>query len=170
MSGFNPKRLTKGDAENRPMCQPLRQVREGFSLIELMVVVAVAGILAAIAYPAYTSWVQRSRRADAMAVLTAIVQAQERYRSNNSAYAPDVDTLNVNVSAIAPNYDISIAGVDNPPTLTSGYVVTATVKTSGLQKNDTNCATMSVQLLGALLQYLASDAANNDTRSTCWGR
>jgi type IV pilus assembly protein PilE len=154
------------------MRPPARQVRQGFTLIELMVVVVIAGILAAIAYPAYTSSVQRSRRADAMSVLTALVQAQERYRSNNSAYAPDVGTLGMtnDVSAIAPNYDVSIAGVGNPPALASGYIATATVKSSGLQKNDTSCATMSIQLQGALLQYLAYDASSNDTRLTCWGR
>lgn len=97
------------------MRQSLRQAHCGFSLIELMVVVVIAGILAAVAYPMYTSFLQRSRRADAMAVLTAVVQAQERYRTNLSSYASDLVALNVNTSAITNSYAVSIAGIGNPP-------------------------------------------------------
>lgn len=135
-----------------------------------MVTVVIVGILAAIAYPAYTSFVQRSRRADAIAVLTAIVQAQERYRSNVSSYAPDATTLNVDTSAITKSYDVSIAGVGSPASLTSGYIVSATVNSSGPQKNDNTCATMSIQLDGAKLSYLAADAASADTHLTCWAQ
>lgn len=152
------------------MRQSLRQAHCGFSLIELMVVVVIAGILAAVAYPMYTSFLQRSRRADAMAVLTAVVQAQERYRTNLSSYASDLVALNVNTSAITNSYAVSIAGIGNPPSLTSGYVVSAAVNSSGPQKNYTTCATMGVQLDGAVLTYLATDANNVDTRSTCWAR
>lgn len=87
----------------------------GFSLIELMVVVVIAGILAAVAYPAYTSHVQRGRRADAMAVLTAVVQAQERYRANNATYAATASALGVDVSQLTQIYSLTLAGVGNPP-------------------------------------------------------
>lgn len=151
------------------MCMPGYSARRGFSLIELLVVTVIAGILAAVAYPAYTSHIQRSRRADAMAVLTAIVQAQERYRANNTAYAETASTLGVDVSKVTPLYDITLVGVGNPAGFTAGYVATASVR-DGVQKNDSNCATMSIQLQGGVLQYLASSSANADTRTICWGR
>ncbi|WP_161955496.1 type IV pilin protein, partial [Escherichia coli] len=84
-------------------------------MIELMVVVVIAGILAAVAYPSYTSHVQRGRRADAMVVLTAIVQAQERYRANNSTYAATASALGVDESKLTQIYSLTLEGVGNPP-------------------------------------------------------
>jgi len=57
--------------------------QSGFTLIELMITVAVVGILAAIAYPSYTTYVERARRADAKAVLSEANQWMHRYYSNN---------------------------------------------------------------------------------------
>lgn len=57
--------------------------RKGFSLIELIIVMAIAGILAAVAIPSYQNYVIRTKRGDAMAALQAAAQALERYRSNN---------------------------------------------------------------------------------------
>ncbi|MFX7507090.1 type IV pilin protein, partial [Acinetobacter baumannii] len=80
-----------------------------------------------------------------MAVLTAIVQAQERYRANNSTYAATASALGVDVSKLTQIYSLTLAGVGNPPSLTSGYVATAAVLESGVQRNDSTCATIGVQ-------------------------
>lgn len=65
--------------------------RGGFSLIELMVVVAVVGILASIAYPSYTEYVRKSRRAECSAVLVGVANAMERRYSISNSYDGDVD-------------------------------------------------------------------------------
>jgi len=74
------------------MNRAIRHVRRntparGFTLIELMIALVVAGLLAAIAYPGYQQYVQRGRRADAKGSLVEMAQFMERYYSENNSYA-----------------------------------------------------------------------------------
>jgi type IV pilus assembly protein PilE len=64
----------------------ISRVHRGFTLVELMIVVAIIGILAAIAYPAYTQQVQRSRRSDATTVLLEAAQFMQRYYNANNSF------------------------------------------------------------------------------------
>lgn len=157
------------------MHSPIRRRPRGFTLIELMVVVVVAGILASIAYPAYTSMIQRSRRADAMALLTAVVQAQERYRSNRATYAESPSDLNLGtevVEKISKHYTLDITKVPDLADMAGGYVATASVVSTSPQRGDEKCAKLAVMVKGAVLTYL--DAAKGATSlaesSNCWKR
>jgi type IV pilus assembly protein PilE len=119
-------------------------VDKGFTLIEVMIVVVVIAILAAIAIPSYQYFVRNAQRADGMSALMDIRTAQERWRANYHAYAGpnpdypgnvDIDSL-VPFGATSPDGFWTLAITHNSA---STFRVTAT-KTDGLP--DARCSTM----------------------------
>lgn len=69
----------------------MKQKNRGFTLIELMIVVAIIAILATIAYPSYQNFAMRNRRADGKDLAMRIASAQERYYTNHNEYAASDD-------------------------------------------------------------------------------
>ncbi len=78
-----------------------KSLESGFSLIELLIVVAIIGILAGIAIPAYTNYLMKSRRSDARTLLTQIAAKEEQYFQDNRSYTTDLSQLGV-LSTQAP--------------------------------------------------------------------
>mgnify|MGYP001944455157 CR=1 FL=1 len=103
---------------------------KGFTLIELMIVVAIVGILAAFAYPSYTEHVRKARRADAQAALLELAQFMERYYTANGRYvdatgvAPTLPFTEAPKDGGTKFYDLGFSGTPTAST----YVLQATPK------------------------------------------
>ena len=122
---------------------------KGFTLIELMVVIAIVGILAIIAIPGYTEQVAKSRRAEAMRGLGDLQLRQERWRSNHTTYGTYADLLSPTVD----NYTLTVT----TPTAT-GYALTAT--RAGAQTGD-RCGNFVLTVAAGVATKTTSSSASN---------
>ena len=95
---------------------------QGFTLIELMIVVVIIGIIAAVAYPSYNNSVPKARRSDGQAALMDIMNAEERYFTENNTYTTTIADVNKSTTSEEGHYTISAAacgsGIDTCVILT----------------------------------------------------
>jgi len=136
----------------------------GFTLIELMIVVAIVGLLVAIALPSYQLYVERGDRASARAAMLEAQQFMERFYATNNAYDQTVGGVAVALPARftavpqeAPTYDIAIpASGASAPTATS-YTLVATPR-----KTVSKCATLTLTHTGV------KGFTGSGTVADCW--
>jgi len=128
----------------------------GFTLIELMIVVAVVAILAAIAYPSYQNYILKSQRADAHDALLRIQLEQERWRANNPAYTGDLSDLGLTAESDDGHYQLAISNE-------SGSSFTATATAQGRQANDSNCQSITLTVTGG-----SADRDGTPGGDDCW--
>ena len=135
--------------------------QNGFTLIELMVVVAIIGVLSAIAYPSYQSYMKKSARADAKVGLSKLADKQERFYLQNNTYTTAFTSAGLNTSSVSEEgyYDFTISSTD----LVSGFIITATPVTGKSQANDTGCTVMTLSSTGAK----TPNGPEPDTKD-CW--
>jgi type IV pilus assembly protein PilE len=137
----------------------------GFTLLELLIVVAIIGILSSIALPAYQNSVLRSARAEAKTELLQVASDQERHFSNFSTFVDDATPLNTPVVAGRDRttqnafYAISVAACGGGA-ITNCFIATATAQNA--QTADT-CTTLTISDTGVR-------GATGDTANECWQR
>lgn len=136
------------------------RMSRGFTLIELMIVVAIVAIIATVALPNYTSYVQRGNRASAKAALLEAQQFMERYYAANNRY----DQNNAGTAVALParlqtaptegaRYDIAISAVDS-----TSFTLTATPRTGV----DDNCGNLTLTNTGV------RNVSGTESVANCW--
>jgi type IV pilus assembly protein PilE len=139
--------------------------QSGFTLIELMITVAVVAILASIAIPSYSDYVTRSRRNDARLSLAQSAQWMERFRAENrGSYSNATLQPGTTVSPASGTamYDIAVAVGAGGAT----YQLTATPRTGSAMASDA-CATYTLASDG---QRTAAGVSSGDVFERCWNR
>ncbi len=134
----------------------MRLTQQGFTLIEVMIVVVILGIISAIALPSYQEHVRRANRAEGMAFLQDVAARQERYFAQNNKYITSADTTELKKLGLSGNtsetgkYTLTtVNGTDN-------YTLTVTPTFT-----DTKCGTFTLNALG-------EKTVGAGTVSECW--
>ncbi len=141
--------------------QILKGRSSGFTLVELMIVVAIIAILAAIAIPAYTDYVLRSNRVVAKGFLNKVALDEQRYYINKRSYGKltalgyAADTIGIEENQTIVNKGTGLYDVTVDATSTT-FTITATAKNR--QASDTACLTMRL------------DHNGSRTPADCWNK
>jgi type IV pilus assembly protein PilE len=156
----------------------------GFTLIELMITVAIVALLGAIALPAYFDTIRKTRRSDAITAIAQAQQAQERYRANQTTYGTHFIVSSGNLTGMGVSADTNAAttyttssgyyALTAPDTPTgTTYSVLATAQ--GTQASDTNCKYMKMSVSptysgNTLYESGSTSSLGNGTSANklCW--
>jgi type IV pilus assembly protein PilE len=145
----------------------------GVTLIELIVVIMIVGILAAIAVPSYRDYVMRANRTDARAALLTLATAQEKYYLQCNSYVATLDatknntcppggSLRLNATSERGYYTIAVTAAD-----VNGWIATATAVSGQPQARDTRCAVFQLTSTGL---KTAKNSASADNSTECWSK
>lgn len=144
--------------DSRHAREAVRAPARGWSLIELLVVVAVLAALTLAAVPAWRSAMLRAHRVEATSALFGLATAQERHFLQHNTYAADIDAAppdGLGIPATTPGGRYALA-----ITSANAAVFSATATAQGPQARDTHCAEFAIDATGA----------KTATNADCWGR
>jgi type IV pilus assembly protein PilE len=136
----------------------------GFTLIELLCAVAVAAILASIAYPSFQAVIHRARRCDALVAMMMVQLAEERHRANHAVFG-GLDEIGVAAQSPSRHYMLAMLSSTE-----MGYELQATA--TGAQASDANCRVLTLKMDGGNVSQSSASgtgAANSaEVNRKCW--
>lgn len=173
MQTTNPSKLSTSHRACKTLqpsrCSAGREHASGFTLIEVMIVVAIVAIIATIALPSYQDSVRKSRRTDAVLALQQVQLEQEKLRAECNGFAAGLAAARVCDAATPANnrlalpttspdgyYTLALTGVT-----ATGYTATATAVAGTSQADDTGCTVLTLAVTGLTLTR---------TPAECWTR
>ncbi len=150
---------------SRPASKPVpaRAPNSGFTLIEIVVAVLIAGLLAAIALPSYLDQVRKSRRADAFDAISQVRQQQERHRSQNPSYADSLAALRLAERSSAGHYQLRLSEAGP-----QGFILHVRPSPGGRQAGDKDCTELVLQVFRGLQTQTAFSQDGADSTARCW--
>ena len=145
----------------------------GITLMELLTVMVIVGILAAIAIPSYRTYLMRAQRSDATAALLRVAAAQEKFYLQNNVYATQAQIGNAPPAGLGVPVSGGVALTErgyyqlvlNSANTALDFTVTATPIAGGPQVKDTSCATFTINQQGT---RGATNGSSGDTTASCW--
>lgn len=147
--------------------------QNGFTLMELMITVAIVAILATVAIPSYSNYVQKSRRSEAFNALTSVINAMEKYRLSANAYPTSIGMLDTTITSHglrlngaiweseSGNYRLNI---ENDST---GNPAVRAVAQGDQIADRINCMTFFLSVVGRKRVY-DSSSSGVDKSDSCW--
>ena len=144
----------------------------GFTLIELLITLAVTAVLLTTALPAFTGSLRKARRVEAVSALMQVQLAQERWRSDHTAYADSPGDIGVKLGAggKTPGGHYAIT-IENASAVS--YTAVATAQADSSQSGDTACRVLRMTASNGDFMYSSSDAAGHEDKAAatrCWMR
>lgn len=130
-----------------------RKGPRGFSLVELMVTVAILGIVAGVAVPSYVEHVRKGKRADAQQYMMALAQLNQQRFLDQRSYTDNLSSLLAVPASVSPNYTVAITTADGPP---RSFSITATP--TGDQLKD-SCGTLTLT---------SANVKSSSSGTKCW--
>jgi type IV pilus assembly protein PilE len=153
------------------------RTQKGFTLIELIVAMVVAAILAAIAIPAYSNYVRKAHRTEAKNALLDLASLEERFFSTQNQYSTSWSDLGYGASASASTVSVGngyftvslpvVTPASAPTATTTGVPASYSIQANavGDQLKDTTCTLYIVNSNGT---RAASSSSGTDSTSSCW--
>lgn len=144
-----------------------RRQQQGVTLMELMIVIVIVGILAAVGYPAYVGYSDRARRAEGTALLMDIAAREERFFFDNNQYSGSLAALGYGGSSVNSAdgaYTVTDSEVGSGPT---GSVATSFQITAKPNFTDDTCGNLTLDSRGT--QGISTSTTPADIQR-CWGR